>query len=161
MLLIKSAKIISIALGPFVWFPLLIALSIFKTGLSKNQQQILFPLLLLFLIILPLSFFYFMIKSKRVNDLFFNLFLTFFMLALISTAITHFWKISLHAAINTAGTILINFLFDWNLPFLYLLIPVVFWSRYVLKHHTATQLFFGSVVSGAFVLLAFYCFGYI
>lgn len=68
-------------------------------------------------------------------------------LLLIITVITFFWKISMHTSLATTGAILLNFLFNWQLLFLYLLIPVVAWSRYKLKRHTLAQLIAGILAS--------------
>lgn len=68
--------------------------------------------------------------------------------------ITFYWKISLHTSLATVGTIVLNFLFDWKLPYLYLTIPVVFWARLVLKRHNVAQLLAGCIVSGGLAILS-------
>lgn len=76
-----------------------------------------------------------------------NLILT--ILALIFFTVTFFWKISLHSGIATTVSILANFLFDWKIPALYLMIPLVWWSRYALGRHTLAQLLAGACLCAA------------
>ncbi|MDO8503891.1 MAG: hypothetical protein Q7S60_04360 [bacterium] len=95
------------------------------------------------------------------NQFLFNLIGILFILMLINSLITYFWKISLHTGINTLGPILVNFLFDWQLPFLYLGIPIIFWARRNLNKHTITQLFAGILVNALFLIAALYFVGYI
>jgi hypothetical protein len=55
----------------------------------------------------------------------------------------------------------INFLFDWNLPLLYLTIPVIFWARLRLKKHTVSQLIMGIIVTTIVLLGGLGFFGYL
>ncbi|MDO8658634.1 MAG: hypothetical protein Q7K55_07860 [Candidatus Levybacteria bacterium] len=190
----KTAKLISIVLGPQVWFPLLIVLFLFKTDLSQKQQLILTPLLLTFFIIIPFGVLYILIKIGNVEDwdirrrqerykilsifivstlinmafvylfgtkLSFHLSLILWLVSLVGTSVTFFWKISLHVILNTAAIIMINFLFDWKLPILYIFIPIVAWARYYHKHHTIWQIIIGILVGGIITLLGLIYFGYI
>jgi membrane-associated phospholipid phosphatase len=76
------------------------------------------------------------------------------LLLLVLIAITTwFWKISLHSSLNTAGALMLNFLFDWRLPWLFLAIPLIIWARLVLKRHTPAQLLGGVGLSAAVVWL--------
>lgn len=189
----KIAKLISIILGPQMWFPVLMILSLFKTGLTQKQQLILAPLLLTFFIIIPFGVLYLLIKMKKIADwdirrrqerykvlfifiastlinmsfiyffgtkLFFNLSLILWLVALIGTITTLFWKISLHVILNTTAVIIINFLFGWKLPILFILIPIVAWARYYHKHHTIWQILIGMLVSASITLLGLIYFGY-
>ena len=88
------------------------------------------------------------------NQLLLHLYLIILVLIIIAAVITKFWKISLHMSLNATGSILVNFLFDWQLPFLYLSIPLVFWARLKLKKHTVSQLLAAFVLNAAFVLVA-------
>lgn len=190
----KFAQVLSFFLGPQVWFPLLLIIFLFKTGLKTNQQLILAPLLFLFLIVIPFGFLYILVKRKKIGDwdirnrkerfkilpvflistfsililskylgtpLFFHLFMILWIVAFVGSVITFWWKISLHLMLNTAAVIIINFLFGWNLPILYLLIPIIGWARYYHKHHTILQIILGTLVSGMLALTALKYFGYI
>jgi membrane-associated phospholipid phosphatase len=75
--------------------------------------------------------------------------------------ITFYWKISLHMGVNVLSVILVNFFYGWKLPWLYLAIPLIFWSRYTLKKHTPLQLILGAIVSGTVALGGLKIFGYI
>lgn len=92
--------------------------------------------------------------------LFFHLYLIMWLAACLGILITYFWKISLHAILNTTGTIIVNFLFAWQLPYLYLLIPVVAWARYHNKHHTIPQILAGVLVTLVIVLGTLKLFSY-
>lgn len=80
------------------------------------------------------------------SSLLMKLYLTTFITLSVIFTITYFWKISLHVSLNTFGSLMTNYLFDWNLPVLYLSIPLIFWARYRLKRHTIIQLLMGFVV---------------
>lgn len=95
------------------------------------------------------------------NQLLLHLYLIIFVLIIITTVITKFWKISLHMSINTLGSILVNFLFNWKFPFLYFSIPLVFWARLRLKKHTVNQLLAGFIINAVFILTALRFFNYI
>lgn len=190
----RIAHIISIVLGPQVWFPVLIIIFLFKTGLSKQQILILFPSLLIFQILLPLGILYWLIKQKKVSDwdirirqerykilpifmvstlvaliliylygnlLFFHLYLILWLVALVGVIVTYFGKISLHTMLNVTATILVNFLFNWQLPILYLFIPIIGLARYYHKHHTVLQVVVGAILSGLITFGMLKYFGYL
>lgn len=60
--------------------------------------------------------------------------------------ITFYWKISLHMSLNMVGITFINMATGWHYIWLYVLIPLVAWSRLKLEKHTPAQLFWGSVI---------------
>lgn len=71
--------------------------------------------------------------------------------------ITYFWKISLHAAMTTFFIIMIIYMYGWQFWPLVFFIPLVGWSRVVLKRHTVWQYIAGCtlaivVVTGVFFL---------
>jgi len=69
--------------------------------------------------------------------------------------ITYYWKISLHAAMITFFVMMGIYLFGWNLWPIILLIPIVMWSRLVLKRHTIWQLLAGMILAFAVVTVTF------
>lgn len=79
------------------------------------------------------------------------------LLVLLAAAftITNFWKISLHAVSNTAIILTINYLYNWRLTYLFLIIPIVWWARLELKRHTIGQLAAGTILPILTFLLAF------
>lgn len=95
------------------------------------------------------------------NELILSLTLILFLIIIITSAITFFWKISLHMTLNVTGTIIINFLFSWSLPWLYLTIPLVFWARLKLKKHTVNQLLAALFLDCFIILVSFYFLRYI
>lgn len=93
-----------------------------------------------------------------------NLFhLTLMILAILIVAafITLSWKISLHTTINMIGILLVNVLLGWEYLYLFLLLPLVFWSRLYLKKHTPLQLLAGAGVSGAIMMAGFFYFNFL
>lgn len=95
------------------------------------------------------------------NDFLLNLGLAFYLVALLGSVITLFWKISVHAVANTALALVLNFLFGWRVPWLYLIIPLVCWARWEKKKHTVAQLVAGFLLSLVVVLSTFRVFGYL
>lgn len=81
-----------------------------------------------------------------------------FFLMVVLSLITLEWKISLHMAINTAGAILLNIFFNWSLPWIFICILLVFWSRIYLKRHTVAQLIGGFLVSLVVMVGSLYLF---
>lgn len=95
------------------------------------------------------------------NSLSFHLFLIPWAVALAGIVITKFWKISLHTMLNVTSTILVNFIFNWQLPFLYFLILLIGWARYYHKHHSLLQIIIGAIVSGLITIGMLTYFGYL
>lgn len=95
------------------------------------------------------------------NQFVFRLSLVWLVLLVTLLLITRVWKISLHMALIVASTIVVNFLFDWKLPVLYLMIPVLFWARLKLKRHSVKQLLAGTVVTAFILIGGFALLGYI
>lgn len=87
------------------------------------------------------------------NNLLIKFSIMILLIIIINTLITFFWKISLHMTMNIVVSILINYLFNWQLPILYLTIPLVFWSRLYLKKHTISQLLGALILNGSIVFI--------
>jgi hypothetical protein len=95
------------------------------------------------------------------NQFVFGLSLIWLILLAVLLLITRIWKISLHMGLIVASTIIVNFLFDWKLPILYLMIPILFWARLELKRHSVTQLLAGVAVTAFILIGGFVLLGYI
>jgi len=95
------------------------------------------------------------------NQFLTDLILIFLLLSFAGAVITYYWKISLHMLINTVGALYLNFLFDWKLPYIYVVIPAIFWARYYLKRHTLPQLAGGFLFSVVFVVASLKLLDYI
>lgn len=116
--------------------------------LPKRGERYLFLSLVILTSIISL----YLIKELG-DEFLFKLDLLTLGLILITFIITLYWKISLHSVLNAFGAIFINYLYGWNLPFLYLTIPIIFWARLTLKKHTAAQLLAGILVALGFMIL--------
>ena len=139
---------------PFSGFYLLIKLKkVSDWDVTKRKQR--YPLIETAAVswTIALIFIYFL-----GNAFLFHVFLTLFVLGALIGFITYFWKISYHAALNTTAVILLNYFFDGKLLWLYLIIPVVCWSRFVLKKHTISQLLAGILLSAAVTFIGLYLF---
>lgn len=82
------------------------------------------------------------------TDFFWRLNFSFYLLITLVVFITFFYKISVHATINSAYFVFLNFLFNWRLWWLFPIILLVCWSRWVLKKHSWHQLLNGVLLGG-------------
>lgn len=62
------------------------------------------------------------------------------------TIINVFYRISFHTALNTSLMILLNHIAGWIYWPLFLLVPIIAWTRLVLKKHTLLQVILGASV---------------
>lgn len=194
MTLKQLAQSISFILGQYMLLPVLILVSLSRTGLSRPQQILFAPLFLFLVVIFPTIVLYIMIKRNVISDwdirkreerhkifpafmigtglatlvsyyfasaLFFHLCLILLIVVFVTIAITSFWKISLHMVLNTSVFLVVNFLFNWKLPYLYFLIPVVGWARHYDKHHSLAQICAGIALSTLIILSGLRFFGYV
>jgi len=67
-------------------------------------------------------------------------------ITIILTIINVFYRISFHTALNTSLMILLNHIAGWIFWPLFLLIPVIAWTRLILKKHTLFQVILGAIV---------------
>ncbi len=95
------------------------------------------------------------------NEFLFKLSLINFLVLMTLAIITRFWKISLHMGVNILVITIINFLFHWQMLYLYLVLPLVYWARRKLTIHTHEQLIGGLVLTFVLVFGALHLFGYI
>jgi hypothetical protein len=73
----------------------------------------------------------------------------------IITGVTLFWKLSMHVG-GSAGTVmLIVLLYGKQWIPLFLFIPAVGWSRYVLDHHSVAQAVAGAVIGASVPVIVF------
>lgn len=180
------AEFFSRVLGPPVLLIFLILLFYLRTSPS---QPLILALIVLFSWILPILFFAYLYKIKKISDLetfkreervlpyvavvignglsliiayfftntqFFSLFLILFLFLLTLFFITLFYKISIHAALNTAAYLLVNLLLNWQVWWLFPLPLLAAWSRYEKKNHSLDELlagfFVGAIITTVFVL---------
>lgn len=86
------------------------------------------------------------ISYRLGSPLFFQLHLVVFIFMLTLTVITMFFKISAHMFINTFFIFLLNYLYEWKLLWLFLIVPVVAFARLNLKAHTRVEVVLGTIV---------------
>lgn len=72
----------------------------------------------------------------------------FWILGLIFSVVTYFWKISIHAGVNSVLVIFVNMMTDWKYWYLLGIIPLVGWARVYGKHHHWGQFAAGTVLGG-------------
>lgn len=120
-----------------------------KWDLPRRQDRYLFFIVAIFCTIASLYIVYLL-----GTPFLFQMGLIFLGLLVILSLITIYWKISLHASINTAGSILICYIFGLQYIWVFLSIPLVFWARLTLKRHTISQLLAGTILSGLFTIFA-------
>jgi len=76
-------------------------------------------------------------------DSFFKINLLIFAFMLTLFAVTLFFKISGHMFLSSYFVFTLNFLFGWNLLFLFLIVPIVALARLYLKAHTPFEVLAG------------------
>lgn len=117
---------------------------------DRKQRPMFFGMVLTFYFIsLVVIYFY-------GNDLFFQIKALVFGAMVVGTIITAKWKISVHLAANTLTIILFSFLLSYYFVFLIVLLPVVAWTRHVLKKHTPAQMLAGVILSSLIILPLLY-----
>jgi len=87
------------------------------------------------------------------------LFTTGLIAVIIFMAINYCWKISLHTAFITGAVVVLVIIFNWRALFTVVFIPLVGWSRIVLKQHTTPQVLVGGLLSVVIVAGIFWSFG--
>jgi hypothetical protein len=80
------------------------------------------------------------------HDNFFRLSFIFLVIHAITSIITLRYKISFHMTYTVTFSILINLLYGYSLPLLFVTIPAIFWARIYLKQHTWKQLILAMIV---------------
>jgi membrane-associated phospholipid phosphatase len=73
--------------------------------------------------------------------------------------INYFWKISLHTAFITGAVVVLVIIFSWKALFSIAFVPLVAWSRIVLRQHTICQVIMGGLLSIIIVTGIFWSFG--
>ena len=79
----------------------------------------------------------------------------------ILTAITYYWKISLHASWITFVVITFNVLLGPWMLLLLPLIPIIGWARVKVRRHTAPQVVLGAGISSIICFVGYHLYGFI
>ncbi len=145
-----------------VFFPLLYIMIAYKLkkisdlDLSKREERII-PIIVIFICL----FISLQIVKSFDSTILYRLYLFSILVLAVNGFVTIFWKISFHMGINIVGSLLVNFLYHWQLPMLYFTIPLVYWSRLKLKRHTHAQLIVAFILNGVIVFLFLKGFNYL
>jgi hypothetical protein len=138
-----------IALLFFYIFPLgyaLYVIFITKTvdiDISDQDKRIRFALWPMFSVLIGVVISYF------INKVLFIIALAAFISALVLVTITYHSKISYHSGLNALYFCIINYLYNWEFWWLFLILIPISWGRWALKKHSIVQLCAGVVASGA------------
>jgi membrane-associated phospholipid phosphatase len=73
----------------------------------------------------------------------------------VSTAVNHFWKMSVHAGVAAGSMLVLALAFGPLLLLTAVLVAAVGWSRVRLRDHTAAQVVVGSIIGGGIAGLVF------
>ncbi|HOE74834.1 MAG TPA: hypothetical protein PLC05_02245 [bacterium] len=85
--------------------------------------------------------------------------ITLILILIVILIINLYWKISVHATTITVVAVAANIFADYRLWYLFLLIPIVCWSRVYRKKHTVAQVVAGTLLNGIIVYITFNLFG--
>lgn len=78
----------------------------------------------------------------------------FWILGIVFTLITSFWKISIHGGVNAVLVVFVNMVSDWSYWWLLMILPLVGWARIYDKHHSWQQYVAGVILGGGVCYLA-------
>jgi membrane-associated phospholipid phosphatase len=78
---------------------------------------------------------------------------------IVFMAVNYFWKISLHTAFVAASVVALIVEYGANAAWAVLVVPLVGWSRIILKQHSLLQVITGGAVAVVIVIGVFWGFG--
>lgn len=169
------ARLVSRVAEPIIWIPVMIWLVLLHINLPDQQKILYYPLLLLFVFIIPFSYFMYLVFIKKEFDIdvterrkrvgftlksmvsfgiavaltfvmdreLFVITLAVFLSTLSLVLITIYWKISFHGGLNTLIVCTVNYIYNWELLWMFMLLIPIGWSRLVMKKHNLTQFLAG------------------
>ena len=76
--------------------------------------------------------------------------------SVVFSAITPLWKISFHTSVTTGCIMVLVFLVNSNLVWLFLVVPLIAWARVYRERHTPLQTVVGSLLAIVNTMLVFY-----
>ena len=74
---------------------------------------------------------------------------------IVFSVITPLWKISFHTSVTTSCVIVLVLLVNFNLVWLFLLIPLIVWARVYREKHTLLQTIVGTLLATVNTLICF------
>jgi len=152
-----------VSVSPFlVFIPLFFFFLSYKLGwisdldMTKRSERPAF----LIVFILSLAAASLILYVLRVPEKFFAFAFSGLILVSVASIITLFWKISFHTAVTTSVLSAIVILGGLRFWPLFLLLPMIAWSRIVLRKHSVMQVIGGSLLSAGITFVIFYLFGF-
>lgn len=130
---------------PFIYILIAYKKKMIKDLDMTNRKERLIPLIIFITSFLLTTILIYRIGLKELG----NIFLFFSIILILNGIITLFWKISLHMAINIVGFLLLIHYYGSIMMVFVIAIPLVYWSRLILKKHTVTQLLMSFLLNGA------------
>lgn len=128
---------------PFVYLHIALKMGwISKWDIPKKEERR--PIIAIFIICSIISLF---LVKQFGSKMFLDLFILLLTTGFVASAITLFWKISIHMVLDTSGVLVMNLLLGSEFWPLFILIPVVAWARLKLKRHTFFQILAGVLLS--------------
>jgi hypothetical protein len=85
--------------------------------------------------------------------------LTFFLVSLLITVVSLYWKASVHMVGVTILVITLLLVYSANFWWFLALLPLVGWARIQLGHHTLSQITLATLVTVVVIYFVFYLFG--
>ncbi len=128
---------------PFTYLHLALKIGwISKWDIPKKEERR--PIIAIFIICSIISLF---LVKQFGTKMFLDLFILLLTTGFVASAITLFWKISIHMVLDTSGVLVMNLLLGPEFWPLFILIPIVAWARLKLRRHTLFQLIAGVLLS--------------
>lgn len=144
-----SLFIATLLLAVFTLFALIKLKKVSDLDITRREERYWFLSLLNCLVFGLLVILYLM----QVKELLLQQVFIIWIILAISTVITFFYKISLHMTFAYTFLFLMNVLHGFSLWYLFVMIPLVYWSRFHLRKHTHGQLI-AAVLLDSIVLFA-------
>lgn len=141
-----SFRQVSLIFFPFllpVFSYIFLAVAVFKTtDIDFSDVKTRRPLLLIGLLGFAIS----MVLTNINIPVLSGIMMRVFILLVIATAVTYYWKISFHSIFFTLFVVLLIKFVSPLFGLLLLLLPLLYWARIVLNKHRLSQLVLGSLI---------------
>jgi membrane-associated phospholipid phosphatase len=95
----------------------------------------------------------------KIPELLAVMFTAGFIGVVVFMVINYFWKISLHTAFITATVVVMIMVYGAGAAWSAFVVPLVGWSRIVLKQHNLLQVIAGGTLAAVIVVMVFWGFG--
>lgn len=143
---IMAVFVVILIILSITYFMLLKTKKIADPDISRRQERYLILTVINVCSLILLVF----LKTHELTELFRLVFIAYIILT-VSSLITLVYKISFHMTFTYSFILLIDSLYQFKLFYLYILIPVVFWSRLALKKHTVFELLLALAIDSSII----------